>query len=125
MSYTYRGSESLEYEEAMERALQGPETQRTWPRRGQGKAQCGTIGGHSHHRKNHEPVCEPCRIIYNTTQQWRRGRPVTGRRNTKPQCGTLSGYRHNHPNQTACFKCRVAFANYMRDYRTQKQGQPA
>jgi hypothetical protein len=33
--------------------------------------QCGTISGYETHRKRKQPVCDPCRVAYNT---WRRER---------------------------------------------------
>lgn len=118
MGYVYRGTETREYEDAMERAQQGYAAQRaakTRYRKNNGEAVCGTMGGVRRHNLNHQPLCEPCRIIKNSYQAWHRNSKPTGRKNRTH--GDLHGtYRgwcwHTRTGTPACFPCRIAKSQY-------------
>lgn len=127
MNYKYAGAVPVAVEEALERAEQPYRKAKT--RKGNNKAECGTVGGYQKHMRLDEPVCEPCRIAKNKALAAVRGYEFTGRKNNMgaDKCGSPYGYQlHRARGEEACFRCRVAATERRQKYnKTRKDTTPA
>lgn len=81
------------------------------------KAKCGTDSGYHTHIRLKTTICEPCRIAHRVYGRKWEGGPIM-----RTTCGTYAGYtRHKRAGEQACELCLAGYAQYMRDYRAQKQ----
>jgi hypothetical protein len=80
------------------------------------RAQCGTMGGYTHHRSAGEPQCESCKRAKRDYERERKRARAAGRerkRRVEAVCGTTSGYvRHYKLGEKPCEACKAAMSEY-------------
>lgn len=75
-------------------------------------APCGTRAAYERHLRNHEPVCDPCRLAHNAARRASKAKAKAA------PCGTRSAYqRHLRKNEPPCDACRQANTDTSRQRR--------
>ena len=90
-------------------------------------AACGTAAGRTKHKRNGEPVCDPCRLAYNAkarkdaaAKAEREGRVIAPR--PVPKCGTVSGYStHRKRGEETCRACKDAHNAHQKQKRADEK----